>query len=67
MRRPSIVLVIFLMSGACDDDGGGAASRPEDSPWDLTEIDMPDMEDEIEALFAALPDQIEGRSQSDVL
>ena len=67
MRRPSIELVIFLMSGACGDDGGGAASRSEDPPWGLTEIDMPDMEEEIEALFAALPGQIEGRSQSDGL
>jgi hypothetical protein len=60
MKRWTVILLIVLVAaGAC---GGDALS--DEPPWVLDSIDMPDTEEEIAAVMAALPDEIDGLSRS---
>lgn len=52
-----IVLVAALAGGAC----GGHQVSSDDPPWGLDGIDLPDTDEQVAAVFAALPEGIDGR------
>jgi len=66
MRRLAILFVFLLVISACGDDDGAAVSQSDVPPWGLTEVDMPDTQEDIEALFAALPCEIAGLPRADM-
>ncbi len=59
MKRGTVILLIVLVVvGACS--GGELSEAP---PWGLDGVDMPDTEAQVAAVFAALPEEIVGRTR----
>ncbi|MDH3261576.1 MAG: hypothetical protein OEM81_11250 [Acidimicrobiia bacterium] len=58
-----IVLVVALVGGACGgaETGGGLTDAP---PWGLDNVEIPDTQEDIAAVFAAFPEEVGGRSRS---
>ncbi len=57
------VLLLALTTGAC----GGAGTGGELSdvpPWGLDTVEMPDAQEDVEAVFASFLEEVEGRSRS---
>ncbi len=52
-----VILVVVLLLAAC---GGTATPEP---PWGLDVIDQPADETSIEQVFAAMPDEVDGRKR----
>jgi hypothetical protein len=63
MRRlPIVVFCIALLAMSCAGDTTDELS--DTPPWGLASIDMPDTAEEISAVMAAFPDEIEGLTRS---
>ena len=59
MKHGTVILLTVLVAvGAC---GGGESSDA--PPWGLDSVDMPDTEEEVAAVFAAFPEEIDGRTR----
>ena len=58
-----IVLLLALTAGACGgaETGGALSDVP---PWGLDTIEIPDTQEDVAAVFASFPAQVEGRSRS---
>jgi hypothetical protein len=65
MWRAFGALVVVLAAVSCGDDTT-AELLGDTPPWGLTSIDMPDTEEDVVAVIAALPDEIDGRRRPDV-
>ena len=54
-----IILIAALAGGAC-----GGEELSDEPPWGLGGVDMPDTEEEVAAVMAAFPDEIDGLPRS---
>jgi hypothetical protein len=66
MRRAFGVLVVVLVAVSCGGDDTAGELLSDTPPWGLTSIEMPDTEEDVIAVIAALPDEIDGRRRPDV-
>lgn len=51
----AVLMAVTVPTAACGDDDAGP-TRSDDPPWGLTEIEMPDTEAEVMAVFEAMPE-----------
>ncbi len=62
MKHGTVILIVLLLvftAGAC----GGDGQSNDAPPWGLDGVDMPDTEAQVAAVFAALPEEIVGRTR----
>lgn len=63
MKRATVIILIIVVAGLAAGACGGDAFSDE-PPWGLDSVEMPNHEADVVAVFAAFPDEIDGRSLS---